>query len=74
MRHKNFIFYFLTVLPALFYGQDVELYQQFNGHYDYIAFGNTLNLEENGGSNDCNVLLESSANLQLQGNQELIAA
>lgn len=74
VRHKNFIFYFLTVLPTLFYGQDVELYQQFNGHYDYIAFGNTLNLEENGGTNDCNVLLESSANLQLQGSQELIAA
>ncbi len=54
--------------------QDISLYQQFNGHYDYTAFGNTLNTEENGPGGQCFILTSSSANFQLQPNQEVIAA
>lgn len=54
--------------------QDIELKTQFNGHYDYTAFGNTLNLEENESATDCEILTESSANLNLNSNQNIEAA
>ena len=50
--------------------QDISLFEQFNGRYDFTAIGNTLNT----GPNDCNILTQSSANLTLTGNQDLIAA
>ena len=56
------------------FAQEIALYQQFNGHYDYTAFGNTLNIEENGQGGDCFILTSSSANFQLQPNQEVVAA
>ena len=81
MKRKNTmrnlkILFSLTfyILPLLFFAQEVTLFQQFNGHYDYLSFGNTLNLEENGGLLDCNILTESSADFQLQPNQTLVAA
>ena len=40
-------FWFPLFLFAYFmYGQDIQLLQEFNGRYDYLAFGNTLNKEE----------------------------
>jgi hypothetical protein len=30
------------------YGQDISLYHQYNGRYDFVFFGNTLNRFENG--------------------------
>lgn len=74
VKYTRHLFFYLTLLSLLSYGQNVELFQQFNGHYDYIAFGNTLNQEENGGTNDCNILSESSADFLLQPGQDLIAA
>lgn len=56
------------------FSQDIALYKQFNGHYDYTAFGNTLNIEENGQGGQCFILTSSSANFQLQANQEVVAA
>ncbi len=50
------------------------MYKQFNGHYDYTAFGNTLNVEENGQGGQCFILTSSSADFQLQPNQEVVAA
>ena len=50
--------------------QDISLFEQFNGRYDFTAIGNTLNT----GPNDCNILTQSSANLTLTGNQDLVAA
>jgi hypothetical protein len=41
----------ITLLCVLFTGvlfaQQVTLFEQFNGQYDYLAFGNTLNQAEN---------------------------
>lgn len=70
--------YFLSILYLLHstvvFSQDISLFKQFNGHYDYTAFGNTLNVEENGQGGQCFILTSSSANLQLQPNQEVVAA
>ena len=64
----------LFLFPLLGNSQEIELFQQFNGRYDYLSFGNTLNPEENGLSNDCVILTQSSADFQLQAGQQLIAA
>lgn len=53
--------------------QPVTLFQQFNGQYDFTAFGNTLNTAENGGG-ACTVLSSSSANLNLLPTQTLVSA
>ncbi|WP_026705248.1 gliding motility-associated C-terminal domain-containing protein [Flavobacterium soli] len=45
--------------------QDVSLYQQFNGQYDFTAVGNTLNPAENNTSSNCNILNTSSETLVL---------
>ena len=54
--------------------QDIAIYQQFNGRYDYTAIGNTMNITENGASAVCDILTNSSADLQLSTNQNIIAA
>lgn len=54
--------------------QDVALFQQFNGRFDYVAIGNTLNLNENGPLGQCEINTSSSATLQLQDSQTVIAA
>jgi gliding motility-associated-like protein len=71
---KNQLLFLLLVIPSFFYAQEIELFQQFNGRYDYLSFGNTLNIEENGGAAGCNILEESAADFQLQAGQQLIAA
>ena len=71
---------FTSVLLFLFmglfhsYSQEIALFQQFDGRVDYLAFGNTLNEVENGPNNDCTILTESSANLQLETGQQVLAA
>ena len=67
---RVFVFLFSTILFA----QEVTLFQQFNGRFDYLSFGNTLNIGENGSTNDCTILSESSANFQLQTGQQVVAA
>ncbi|MGF1554701.1 gliding motility-associated C-terminal domain-containing protein [Paucihalobacter sp.] len=57
-----------------FYAQDVSLFQQFNGRFDYTAIGNTMNTSENGPFSVCEILTSSSANLNLNENQTVIAA
>lgn len=54
--------------------QEIDLFQQFSGRYDYLAFGNTLNIEENSGASPCDILTESSAEFTLQPDQTIIAA
>ncbi|MEM9679157.1 MAG: gliding motility-associated C-terminal domain-containing protein [Bacteroidota bacterium] len=54
--------------------QDVSLFQQYNGRYDYIAIGNTLNLQENGSFVDCEIQTSSSASLNLTPDQTVVAA
>src|SRR5690606_7711502 len=55
--------------------QQIQLYDQFYGKYDYVAIGNTLNtVENNGTASPCVILDESSAELTLNPNQTIIAA
>ena len=54
--------------------QEITLFQQFNGRYDYTALGNTMNTVENGPSGVCVINTSSSASLALDPNQTLVAA
>ncbi|NND88102.1 MAG: hypothetical protein HKM28_02520 [Flavobacteriaceae bacterium] len=74
MWYKNTLLVFLLLLPLISLSQEVSLFQQFNGRYDYKAFGNTLNLAENGTGAPCEILTESSADFSLDPSQTLIAA
>ena len=47
-------------------GQDVALWQQFNGRYDFTVVGNTMNTSENNNNNFCTILNTSSESLNLQ--------
>jgi len=62
------------VLPAFLFAQQIELFQQFNGHYDYVSFGNTLNTSENSATTQCEILTQSTATLRLFEGQEFVAA
>lgn len=62
------------LLSYVAFSQPITLYKQFNGPYDYTAFGNTLNLAENGAGAPCDILTQSSATFQLASHQEVIAA
>ena len=69
---KGFITIILFFLPFGILSQEITLFQQFNGRYDYLAYGNTLNPIENGLGGGCTVLSDSSADLLLQPDQQLI--
>jgi gliding motility-associated-like protein len=68
---------FLSIIMVLISGavgaQDIALYQQFNGRYDFAFIGNTLNAIENNSipgqpSPPCAILSSSSATLNLNPN------
>ena len=44
------------------YGQNVSLYHQFNGRFDFTLVGNTMNVAENGANDPCLILTSSSEN------------
>jgi gliding motility-associated-like protein len=47
------------------YGQNVALYNQFNGRYDFTFIGNTMNVAENIANDPCLILTSSSATYNL---------
>ena len=74
MRMTKLSFLLLLIITTYVHGQDIELYQQFNGRYDYTAIGNTLNTEENGPLTDCVIFTSSSADLNLNPDETIVAA
>ena len=75
MRKLKYIFrvcFFL--IPTILFAQEITLFQQFNGQFDYLSFGNTLNIGENGSTTDCIILSESSADFELLAGQQVVAA
>ena len=81
MTSRRQFILFLTVvlmLPTVIYSQDeISLFQQLNGRYDYLAFGNTMNLAENTGQTPpapCVILTSSSADYALQPGQTVVRA
>ena len=70
---RKFIFSILLLAFCTVFGQNVSLYQQFNGRYDFTFVGNTMNLGENNITPGCTDLLvtSSAANLNLNSNQTI---
>ncbi len=67
------IFLMFIVLQTAF-SQDVALYDQANGKYDFIFIGNTLNVQENGANDPCLVNTTSTANLNLGAGDTIFKA
>ncbi len=67
---------FIFGFPSIGICQDIDLFAQFNGRYNYTAIGNTLNSAENNTTSLCETLIlpESNADLNLLPNQNVIAA
>jgi gliding motility-associated-like protein len=59
------LFSLIFLLSCSVFGQDISLYHQFNGRYDFLFFGNTLNKMENGTGGSCEINTSSSATLSI---------
>ncbi len=71
---KKILLYLILFFNLHFFAQEVSLYQQFGGHIDFTMIGNTLNLEENGIFANCAINTSSSAELNLDPDDTIIAA
>ena len=68
------LYFFLFLLTIQSYGQQISLYDQFNGNYDYTAIGATLNQDENNLTSNCTINTTATANLNLLPSQNIEAA
>lgn len=68
---QNALIACLLLITCAIFGQDVSLFQQFNGKYDFIFIGNTLNPIENSFQTTPAVLTSSSAQLLLNSNDQI---
>ncbi|MEW5676009.1 gliding motility-associated C-terminal domain-containing protein [Flavobacterium enshiense] len=66
--------FLLLLLSGTISAQDVSLYNQFAGRYDYTFIGNTLNPEENSFQFAPTIFTSSSANLNLSTGNTIEAA
>ncbi len=71
---KLTFYFFFFIFSHKAESQQIQLYEQFFGKYDYLAIGNTLNMSENGTGGPCTILTESSATLTLTPGQTVVAA
>ncbi len=73
MKIERYLFLFIVILSSFFsaYGQDVALYQQFNGRYDFTFIGNTMNTAENNTTDSFVTGTFSTATLNLNPNDEV---
>ncbi len=71
LKLQTVIFSIILFTFCPVFGQNVSLYNQFNGKYDFIFIGNTMNTGENNITAGCTEMLltSSSANLSLNSNQ-----
>ncbi len=67
-----FIVFFLHIYCVR--SQDISLYEQLNGTYDFTFIGNTLNTEENNAVNSPVTITSSSANLNLNSDATVLRA
>lgn len=65
----SFIFF---IVSNVIFGQDVKIWKQFNGRYDFVFIGNTLNPTENNTDENCTINTSSSANLNLDPSDKII--
>ena len=71
---KQYLLVFLLFCTTIISAQEIGQFIQYNGQFDYVGLGNTLNLEENGNATECTILTESSADLTLDPGQTVVAA
>jgi gliding motility-associated-like protein len=65
IKLQNLLFIMAWLFSCACFAQDVTLYNQFNGRYDFLFFGNTLNPNENGAGFPCQTLTSAAATLTL---------
>ena len=65
---QNILFVTVLLFSSIIFGQDISLFQQFNGRYDFVFVGNTLNPIENSFQSTVEVFTTSSADLTLNPN------
>ena len=70
---KRLFFFFIVLICFIFKtnGQNVSLYNQFNGRYDFTFIGNTMNTNENNTTFDLVTTTSSSATLSLNSSDEI---
>ena len=66
-----FIFLLEILFPTLIKAQDISLFTQINGRYDFTFIGNTLNPSENTNFSPTFLYTQSSANLTLSSNDRI---
>lgn len=66
-----FIFLLEILFPTLIKAQDISLFTQINGRYDFTFIGNTLNPSENTNFSPTFLYTQSSANLSLISNDRI---
>ncbi|MCX6184022.1 MAG: gliding motility-associated C-terminal domain-containing protein [Flavobacterium sp.] len=73
MKTKLHFLVFSIILLSLapIKAQTIELYSQFNGRYDFVFVGNTMNLAENGTGAACVINSISSATLTLNASSTI---
>jgi len=72
-RLFTYVIFCIILTNNILFSQEITLFQQFNGQYDYLAFGNTLNSGENNIDRDfCDVLSESQADLLMPANTTIV--
>jgi gliding motility-associated-like protein len=69
-----FIFQFLLFCPLIIKGQDISLFEQINGRYDFTFIGNTMNSAENNPTFGYITGTTSSADLNLSPSDNVIRA
>lgn len=75
MKKSLSVLLIILVFPVLAWCQDISIFQQFNGRYDYLAIGNTLNPAENNlVQTFCEILPSSQATLNVDSSSTIIAA
>lgn len=70
MNLKRKLLYFIALFLNIYCvsGQDITLYEQFNGRYDFTFFGNTMNTLENNTTLSLVTTTSSAATLNLNPN------
>lgn len=74
MFKKLLLLVLLSFINQISFGQNVELFTQWNGRYDFTFVGNTMNIAENNPSNFLVTNTSSSANLNLNPDDTIVAA
>jgi gliding motility-associated-like protein len=67
VKLKRFYILFIVLFGVIFItnGQNISLYNQFNGRFNFTFIGNTLNVQPNGANDPCLLLPSSDATLNL---------